>query len=101
MNGLFSIEQQQAFVLARLRSYGPAFDYELKAECYAPDPTARVAELIEQGYRIDALKSFRTLPDGALGWTLLYVLRVKRMDNGAVVSAPAGVGIYAVERWRE
>jgi len=93
-------EQQRAHVLARLRSCGPAFDHELIAECLTPNPAERVAELIADGYHVEALRCFRWLPDGSQGWTVLYVLRVKCAKTGAVIAAPVPVGFGPVrERW--
>lgn len=94
-------EVQQSLVLARLRSYGPAFDHELIAECLAPDPGAVVAELNAQGYHVEALRAFRPLPPaGCLGWAVLYVLRVKCARTGALIAAPVPVGAGPVlERW--
>lgn len=96
-----SQELQQSLVLARLRSYGPAFDHELIAECLTPEPGAVVAALNAQGYHIEALRAFRPLPPaGCLGWVLLYVLRVKCERTGAVIPAPVPVGFGPVrERW--
>jgi len=87
-------------VLARLRSYGPAFDRELIAECLAPDPGAVVAELNAQGYHIETLQTFRPLPTGCMGWARLYVLRVKCERTGAVIPAPVPEGFgRVVEQW--
>ena len=96
-----SRELQQSLVLARLRSYGPAFDHELIAECLAPDPGTLVAELIADGYHVEALRAFRPLPPaGCRGWAVLYVLRVKCAKTGAVIAAPVPVGFGPVrERW--
>lgn len=93
-------EQQQAYVLARLRSYGPSFDFELRSEGWTPAPAARVAELCAAGYHIDALKSWRRLPDGSDGWAVLYVMWVKDAKTGAVIAAPAPLGMGPVrEQW--
>lgn len=93
-------EQQRAFVLARLRSYGPTFDYELVVEGWASDPATRVAELCAEGYHIEALRTFRRLPDGSDGWAVLYVMRVKDAKTGTVIAAPAPLGMGpALERW--
>jgi hypothetical protein len=95
-----SDEQQRAFVLARLRSYGPAFTHDLIAECLTPNPAVRVAELNAAGHHIEALRSFRRLPDGSEGWAVLYVLRVKCAKTGAVIAAPVPLGAGPVlERW--
>ncbi len=95
-----SDEQQRAFVLARLRSNGPAFTHELIAECMTPNPAARVAELNADGHHIEALRCFRWLPDGSQGWAVLYVMRVKCAKTGAVIAAPVPVGFGPVlERW--
>lgn len=85
--GAFSTEQQRAFVLARLRSNGPAFEHELAAECFTPSPALRVSELAKDGYHIEALRCFRWLSDGHQGWTVLYVLRVKDARTGEVMPA--------------
>lgn len=95
-----SPELQQSFVLARLRSNGPAFDHELIAECQTPDPGAVVAALNAQGHHIEALRCFRWLPDGSQGWAALFVMRVKCEQTGAVIPAPVPVGFGPVrERW--
>lgn len=97
-----SDEQQRAFVLARLRSYGPTFAHELIAECLTPNPAARAAELNADGHHIEALRSFRWLPDGSEGWAVLYVLRVKCAKTGAVIATPVPLGAGPVlERWNQ
>lgn len=98
--GAFSTEQQREFVLARLRSYGPAFEHELAAECFTASPALRVSELVMDGYHIDTLRSYRRLPEGSMGWTVLYVLRVKDARTGEVMPAPVPIGHGPVlERW--
>lgn len=96
-----SKEQQQAFVLARLRSYGPTFDYEFVGEGWSHEPSARVAELNADGHHIEALRCFRLLPYGHKGWAVLYVMRVKCPKTGAVIAAPVPLGTGPVlERWK-
>ncbi|MFC7433586.1 helix-turn-helix domain-containing protein [Hydrogenophaga bisanensis] len=95
-----SEEQQRAFVLSHLRSYGPAFGHELASHCLTTNPAARVAELNAEGYRIETLRSYRRLPDGSDGWAMLYVLRVKCIKTGAEITAPVPFGAGPVlERW--
>ncbi len=96
----FSEEQQRSFVLARLRSYGPAFDDELIAECFTRDPGARVAELNAQGHHIETMRAYRLRCGGRHGWSALYVMRVKDAVTGTVLAAPVPVGHGPVlERW--
>lgn len=92
--------QQRAHILARLRSFGPSFDHELIAEGWTADPAARVAELCAEGYHIEKLRTYRPAPDGHRAWTVLYVMRVKHPETGAVIAAPAPLGVGAMlEQW--
>lgn len=93
-------ENEQQLVLSRLRSYGPAFDFELIAEGCTANPAARVAELIAQGYRVESLRTYHERNGGPRAWALLYVLRVKCAKTGVVFAAPVPLGAAPVlERW--
>lgn len=93
-------EQQYAYMLARMRCFGPVFDHELIEEGYTQSPAARVAELNADGYHIEALRRYRRLPDGSHGWAMLYVMRVKHYGTGEVIATPVPVGFgYTLERW--
>ncbi len=95
-----ALTQQCAFMLARLRSYGPAFDYELKAENGVAEPHACAGELSANGYHIDFLRRFEPSGRGAGRWVTLFVLRIKRIDTGEVIAAPLPVGVSGrVEQW--
>ncbi len=95
-----SHEQQRTFILAWLRSYGPAFGHELIAGGWTTDPAARVAELCAEGFHIEALRTYRPAPDGSGAWAVLYVMRLKDPQTGAVIAAPAPLGMGPMlERW--
>jgi|GEM_PF-6146029 hypothetical protein len=87
-------------MLARLRSYGPSFDYEFIAEGWSTNPAARVAELNASGHHIEALRCFRWLPNGAQGWATLFVMRVKCDKTGVVMATPVPASSYGWERER-
>jgi hypothetical protein len=94
-------EQQRCRVLARLRSYGPTFANELIAEGLTDDPFRCVASLCTEGYHIESLRTFRSLPDGSQRWDVLLVMRVKNSDTGAVIATPVPVGSFAhFEKWK-
>ncbi len=95
-----TLTQQCAFMLARLRSYGPVFDYELKAENGVAEPHACAGELLGNGYHVDVLRRFEPSGRGAGRWVTLFVLRIKRKDTGEVIAAPLPVGVCGcVEQW--
>jgi len=94
-------EQQRCRVLARLRSYGPAFASELIAEGLTAEPAGCVAKLCAVGYHIESLRTFRTLPNGFQRWDMLFVMRVKNGDTGAVIATPLPTGSLAhIEKWK-
>ena len=98
----FSHEQQRLFMLAQLRSYGPAFDYELIASGKVRDPSDRAAELRAEGFHIEALRRYRPAHETPSGWAILYVLRVKHPDTGEVIAAPVSVGMpVPIEKWTD
>lgn len=70
------ISIQRAAIIARL-SQGPATGAQLQAECNAPDPTARIHELRNEGHAIDTQWTDQANPDGSVNRVALYVLRVK------------------------
>lgn len=93
-------EQQWAFILARLRSYGPAFGCELIDECRVTDPAARVKELCAEGYHIEVMRAYRAGPDGSRSWDALYAMQLKDPDTGALSWAPAPLGTSRLcEQW--
>lgn len=95
-----STENELQFVLSRLRSYGPAFDFELIAEGCTANPAERVAELNAQGYHVEALRTYHERNGAPRAWAVLYVLRVKDAQTGAVIAAPVPLGVGRVlERW--
>lgn len=95
-----ALSLHSGFMLARLRSYGPAFDYELKAENGVVEPHACAGELSANGYHVDVLRRFEPSGCGAGRWVTLFVLRIKRKDTGEVIAAPLPVGVCGcVEQW--
>jgi hypothetical protein len=94
------VENQQDRILARLRSYGPAFDFELVAECCVHDPDARITELCTAGYHIETLRVYRLLQERGRAWSRLYVMRGLHKESGTIIPAPWPLGVGRVlERW--
>ncbi len=97
---MFTLSLHSGSMLARLRSYGPAFDYELKAENGVAEPHACAGELLANGFHVDVLRRFEPSGRGAGRWVTLFVLRIKRKDTGEVIAAPLPVGVCGyVEQW--
>ncbi len=66
---------QRGAILARLQ-LGPATEAQLRVDCNAPDPRARIHEL-RKTHKIDTLETQQVNTDGTANWVGLYVLRVK------------------------
>lgn len=66
---------QRGAILARLQQ-GPATGAQLQAECNAPDPTARIHELRNEGHAIATHWTDQPNPDGTVNRVALYVLQV-------------------------
>jgi hypothetical protein len=69
------IATQRAAILARLQQ-GPATGAQLQSECHAPDPTARIHELRNEGNAIATHWTNQPNPDGTINRVALYVLQV-------------------------
>lgn len=64
---------ERRLVLVRLRM-GPCTLELLRDQCRVPDPGARINELRQQGWRIDAHTSTMPAPDGLPSSVTFYVL---------------------------
>lgn len=98
------LDAQKAHVLARLRAYGPAFDYQLQTECGVeiPDPAAVIESLIADGYYFETFSCWRqAYPNAPAHEASLRVMFVRQLDSGEVVPTPVQPGAGATdELWR-
>lgn len=89
---MVDMETKKSLVLARLRSYGPAFDFELMCECFVKmeRPQLVIEKLVADGYRIDHMRCYReAAPGESRKWVSMYALRVRLVETGEVATAPS------------
>lgn len=102
--GPAGLDAQKAHVLARLRAYGPAFDYQLQRECgvEVPNPAAVIESLLADGYYFETLRVYRQAHSNApVHEANLRVMFVRQLESGEVVPTPVLPGAGATdELWR-
>lgn len=70
------IATQRTLILASLEQ-GPTTGAQLQAGCNAPDPTARIHELRNEGHDIATHWTDQVNSDGSINRVALYVLKTK------------------------
>lgn len=75
---------QKARILARL-AQGPATGEQLQTECKAPDPSALIFELRNEGHNITTNRLHRINRDGTVNHVGLYVLRAKNNRQAMLI----------------